>query len=326
MNRKVLDFRRLFGFGICLLTSLVSAAEISGKVSKVADGIITVSSSSELLPAVGDKLSVFVEIPGVGKASVATGSVSSVKDEIIIAKIEKATGTVKTGQGVAIDSPNPTRRTRTPTRVDDKEIEKWGTVIDPDGDCRIKISPDKVTMTLPPGGHDLWYGSRVAAEKRFNAPRVLRTVKGDFVARVKVTADWKPGKNLASGRRTNAAGLLIWDSPRQYLRHERNVYAPRGALDRQMSWVPPIYDKDEGRLSKWKAEPSTYFRGRTTWLMVQRKGDKLNSWISHDGKDWKFTGTYESQFPDKVQVGILALNGSQSDFTVEFQDFRLDQK
>src|SRR3954468_24780799 len=118
----------------------------------------------------------------------------------------------------------------------------WGTPVDPDGDWPIRAGDGKIPIGVPPGMHDLWYGRQEAA-RRFNAPRVLREVEGDFVAQVRVTADWGLG-----GQPTfNGAGLLVWDSERQYIRLERNrCFNSRGQT---FSYVTPLYDRDGRRVA-----------------------------------------------------------------------------
>ena len=56
-------------------------------------------------------------------------------------------------------------------------IDGWGQMVDPDGDCRFEIGDDSVTVTFGPGAHGL-----DAEGNRMNAPRVLRSVSGDFSA------------------------------------------------------------------------------------------------------------------------------------------------
>lgn len=82
------------------------AAELLGKVGAVADKEITVVTTSTVPPRVGDPLEVFVEVPGVGAASVASGKVSAVQNGLINATIERATGKIAFGQQVRIFSNN----------------------------------------------------------------------------------------------------------------------------------------------------------------------------------------------------------------------------
>lgn len=197
-------------------------------------------------------------------------------------------------------------------------IPSWGTVIDPDGDCTIRRNNDTLVIGIPGSTHDMWFGSP-EAKHRFNAPRVLREVSGDFIARVKVTCDWK----LTSGSSYNGAGLVVWDSENQYLRLERNRYVrgsePRGPF----SGITPLYDVNQQRTPGWRTSPEEFFRGRSTWLRIERLGARITTSVSHDGATWLQTGALATQFPDRVQVGVLAINTSPLGFVVEFDDFKV---
>src|SRR5947199_217787 len=87
-----------------------------------------------------------------------------------------------------------------------REIEGWGAVVDPDGDCTIQAKSGKVTITVPGKTHDL------NPLIRTNSPRVLRQVDGDFTATVRVTGDFQPGEQSTTGVTYpfNGAGLLLW--------------------------------------------------------------------------------------------------------------------
>jgi len=45
--------------------------------------------------------------------------------------------------------------------------------------------------------------------------------------------------------------------------------------------------------------------------------------ISHDGKEWTKTGELETEFPKKIRVGVHAINSSDAEFLVEFEDFQV---
>jgi regulation of enolase protein 1 (concanavalin A-like superfamily) len=196
-----------------------------------------------------------------------------------------------------------------------EEIPGWGTILDPSGDCTIAHEDGKVTITVPDGLYDLWFG-RPDPQKRFNAPRVWRQVEGDFVAQVKVTADWMPdGENEANG-----AGLLIWDSEKQFVRRERHVWMD-GA--KPMCFVTPLYWRDDKRLDERKSAAADYFKGRSTWLRVERKGRTLKTAISHDGTEWTATGDLATAFPKKVWVGVHVYNVNAGELVVDFEEFSI---
>jgi regulation of enolase protein 1 (concanavalin A-like superfamily) len=60
----------------------------------------------------------------------------------------------------------------------------WGNPIDPDKDCKIKRDKDALTIEMPGTNHDY-----DAYRKRFNAPRLLSDLKGDFDVQVRVHID-----------------------------------------------------------------------------------------------------------------------------------------
>lgn len=102
--------------GCLLLGSAAKAADIPGKVTSVEDKTITIASDSEFLPVAGDAIEIFVEIEGLGPASVGTARVSSVKSNgAIVAEIVEASGRVDPGHQVTITSPKPRKR---PARAD----------------------------------------------------------------------------------------------------------------------------------------------------------------------------------------------------------------
>ena len=70
-------------------------------------------------------------------------------------------------------------------------IAGWGTVTDSDIDCEYRFTADqrKLCITVPATPHDL------SPIRGLNAPRVLRSVSGDFTVQVKITSDFKPGVN-----------------------------------------------------------------------------------------------------------------------------------
>src|SRR5262249_44076954 len=58
-------------------------------------------------------------------------------------------------------------------------LAHWGTVVDPDGDCRFSASRTILKVKVPGQAHVF------AGGERTNAPRVVREVRGDFMVQVK---------------------------------------------------------------------------------------------------------------------------------------------
>jgi hypothetical protein len=103
------------------------------------------------------------------------------------------------------------------TRGAEREIPGWGTAIDADGDCNFVVTEGKLRITAPGPVH----GLSVELEK-MNAPRVLREVRGNFVAELTVTGEFGPGeKTLPQRTPYNGAGLLLMQDEGNYVRLER---------------------------------------------------------------------------------------------------------
>src|SRR5438105_115775 len=86
-----------------------------------------------------------------------------------------------------------------------RNIKGWGDLVDPDNDCPVRVDDGKVTVKIPSTAHDF------AAElQRWNAPRILSEVKGDFIIDVQVSGDFKPveASTIGTRRSYNGAGLL----------------------------------------------------------------------------------------------------------------------
>ncbi|MDB5302327.1 MAG: Regulation of enolase protein 1, concanavalin A-like superfamily [Phycisphaerales bacterium] len=66
-----------------------------------------------------------------------------------------------------------------------------------------------------------------------------------------------------------------------------------------------------------------FFKGRSTYLRLARKGDKITASYSHDGKNWTEVKEIAVDLPPKVHVGVAAVNSSDKPFTVEFEEFKI---
>jgi regulation of enolase protein 1 (concanavalin A-like superfamily) len=208
-------------------------------------------------------------------------------------------------------------------RADDKKVLEargWGRAVDPDDDCTFTEAKGKLTIAVPGRLHDLFPGQR-DPKKRNNAPRAVQPVKGDFTAGVKVTADWKPGGPLpgANTQPYNGAGLLVWDSDTQFVRFERNVWVGRDGA--AWCFTTPLQYADGRQVNADRQTKDEHFKGRSTWLRVERGGDKLVFSISHDGDKWQEVDTLRAKLPEKLSVGVEAVNSSAKEFVVEFSEF-----
>jgi hypothetical protein len=58
-------------------------------------------------------------------------------------------------------------------------------------------------------------------------------------------------------------------------------------------------------------------------LKIERSGARITTFVSHDGSTWVQTGAHATQFPNRVQVGLLVINTSPRGCVAEFEDFKV---
>jgi regulation of enolase protein 1 (concanavalin A-like superfamily) len=202
-------------------------------------------------------------------------------------------------------------------------IKGWGEVIDPDGDCTIQSEKGKVTITVPEKNHNL------APQIGQNAPRIPQEIEGDFTLEVKVSGDFKPTdrSTLEGGRSFNGAGLLLWQDEKNFLRLERNVFRiPEQNLS--VCYPPLLELYTDGQYMNTNPEPQqdTFFKGRSTYLRLERRGGIVRASLSDDGKEWPLVKELRVDFPKKLKVGVAAISTSAEPFNVEFEEFKVSVK
>jgi regulation of enolase protein 1 (concanavalin A-like superfamily) len=202
-----------------------------------------------------------------------------------------------------------------------QQVPGFGQVVDPDGDCKLEASDGKLKITLPGTKvHDL---SGVREENSRNAPRVLQEVEGNFTATVKVTCALEPARQEKNNS-FNGAGLLVWESDKNFMRLERNLWVtPDGE---RVSYAPLFEYWHNNQCNTLKGGTTTpYFQGASTYLKITRAGDEFKTAVSHDGSKWMETDSVTATMPKKVKVGVAAINSAPNAFSVEFSDLKVDK-
>ena len=107
------------GAAFFLLASAAFAADLKGKVIGVSGQQVRLSIDGDLLPQVGDEVTISFQIPGGPLVRVGKWKVSEVKMDLVEATLVTATGTPTVDQIAIIQSLNPTpRKTLAPVRTD----------------------------------------------------------------------------------------------------------------------------------------------------------------------------------------------------------------
>jgi formylglycine-generating enzyme required for sulfatase activity/WD40 repeat protein len=105
---------------------ILPESDAGGQVKEIQGETIRFLADSEFQPVAGDRIEIYVEVPGVGPAVVATAVVTGVEGDHVLAKVERTIGKISAGQkiraaasGSPITPPKSDVR-RTPERVVDQ--------------------------------------------------------------------------------------------------------------------------------------------------------------------------------------------------------------
>jgi regulation of enolase protein 1 (concanavalin A-like superfamily) len=206
-----------------------------------------------------------------------------------------------------------------PMRAADKPetIPGWGELTNPDGDCKVKAGKERLTVKIPGAAHDF------AGElKRWNAPRVMSRVEGDFVVEVQVSGAFTPAaESTIRGRLSyNGAGILLVQDQDNHLslqrgavnlgdrvRHYANFELRRGA-----ELVTSLFEIE--------------LEDKPVFLRVERRGGKVYGLSSHDGVNWKAYDPIEVEFPKAIDVGLVGISSSADPFECELEGLSLFRK
>ncbi|MCI0703330.1 MAG: DUF1349 domain-containing protein [Planctomycetia bacterium] len=160
-----------------------------------------------------------------------------------------------------------------------------------------------------------------------NMPHVTRTLKGDFVATVKVLDATAPNRNVKHEevKSSTRAGLFVSGGNYNLELHLHQYHTKvNKVLEEKMTrcvWVDAWLNA-AGVGNKLKdVEP-----GKSTYLRVIRQGKGATVTYSFDGKVWAapFKPKRVLNFPDQVTVGVFLSHTTYQIADATFDDFTIE--
>ncbi|MDR3639537.1 MAG: trypsin-like peptidase domain-containing protein [Isosphaeraceae bacterium] len=191
----------------------------------------------------------------------------------------------------------------------------WGEVVDPDGDCALKLQDGDLVYEVPGTLHDL--NVDVGSN---NGPRVVQEVDGDFTALVKVTGSFEPGP-VRTGPKSvpyNGGGLLLWWDEGNYIRLER---AAMYRNNRVVGFLA-FESREQGTRAKVHNKGGLDPR-QDLWLRLERRGNSVVGSLSQDGSTWDKLEPMEVEWPARLKVGTDVINSCGDSMSVRFQGYAL---
>jgi hypothetical protein len=202
-------------------------------------------------------------------------------------------------------------------READKIARMFGAPADPDKDCKFELGEGgKLVIRAPAAVHVL-----NPAAGGVNAPRVVRTVEGDFTAtvRIRMVPTREPQAGPANGQPMFLAGMTLGQDDATLLSHARTVQTQGNEVKRaglHLEWV--------GGQQRFSASSGGgAFDPETTYLRITRTGPTIKLAASADGKGWhEFNGPVVS-YPAKAKIGLFVANPSGEPFAAEFDQLTI---
>jgi regulation of enolase protein 1 (concanavalin A-like superfamily) len=190
----------------------------------------------------------------------------------------------------------------------------WGRVLDPSRDCEVSldVERDRLRITIPGTPHVL---SAEDPMLPMNAPRVVRRVRGDFTADVRVLGRLEPGRSKTTYYDPfHGAGLIVWQDASNYLRFERAVGFIKGRPHPYLNYEL----REGGRLA---VSHGITIEDRPLFLKLRRQGRAFSAWYSRDGRRWVQLARVDASLNERVEVGVVAVNSSARTLSAELERF-----
>jgi hypothetical protein len=200
----------------------------------------------------------------------------------------------------------------------DKLKRLFGATVDPEKNSKFMLDGEKLVVRVTDAPHLMQQGDQ-------SAPRVTRTVEGDFTAQVQIRLP-APRKDEPLPRRGELVqvGLFLSDEGSLLATHARTLNVTPTGKDTF---------RRQGRFYVWQQNGSSSygsgggaFDPETVHFRLRRADGKLFAAASADGKSWHEFGGNQTPFPDKSTLGLYLANPSGIPYGVEFENFTITPK
>lgn len=202
-----------------------------------------------------------------------------------------------------------------------ERIEAWGTVIDPDRDCKITLESGELVISVPGTVQDL-----SIELNRMNAPRVMQEVEGDFILQVKVAGGFAPKVQTTKDRYAyHGAGLLLMKDKKTYIRLAHAAVA-RPDLQHGLKYANFELREDGSPVHTDAHDAYPLEEEQMAYLRLERHGDRVAGAVSADGIKWRYLDPKTVLLPAKVEVGVDAVSTAKEPFAARFSGLKVFQR
>jgi len=200
-------------------------------------------------------------------------------------------------------------------RPNERMLREFGTVVDPDKDTSFALDGSKLKISVPAGEHNFVPGKGLA-----NAPRITRSVEGDFVALVRIRMYDGPVAD-GGGRLLAQAGMFVGSDEQNFAFHARSLEVQQGGLrrnGRHGGWI-------NGNANGGGSSGGGHFDPEAVYFRIKRIGNKLLFAAVPDANagNWHEFGGPTVNLPEKVTFGLFVTNSTKQAFTVEFDELSI---
>jgi len=192
-------------------------------------------------------------------------------------------------------------------------VSPWGQLVDPDGDCSFTVEREALTIGFSGAAHGL-----DAERGRMNAPRVLRSIDGDFA--VEVTVDGNlPLPSDGDVTAYVSGGLLLLVDERNYIRLERASFTRRGSVNHYANFEQRIAGR-RTRMGLFRDYPLK--ESERVDLRLEVKSGSVRALARIAGQPWNEMGTAKIDKDSTCSIGVSGVNTSNQPVDVTFRGLR----